>query len=87
MTCGSLETGFLLHGARGGPAEPRLCQNWLSRYIQERGLPQDLTFAVLRNTCIRNLMERGTDFIQVSRLSGNRDLNDLWRKFGEFYSV
>lgn len=78
-------TGFFLRPPRGGTPEPRLCQFWLKKHLKESALPEDLTFAALRNTYIRNLMEAGADFIQVSRLSGCRDLNELWKKYGAFY--
>ena len=30
-------------------------------------------------------MEQGADFIRVSQLTGVHELNDLWKRFGEFY--
>lgn len=72
---------------RGGTPEPRLCQFWLKKHLKENALPEDVTYAALRNTYIRNLMEAGTDFIQVSYLSGCRDLNELWKKYGRFTKV
>lgn len=84
-TDGANQAGFFLHPPRGGTPEPRLCQFWLKKHLKENALPEDLTYAALRNTYIRNLMEIGTDFIEVSRLSGCRDLNELWKKYGAFY--
>ncbi len=77
--------GFYLLSPRRSPLEPRLCQFWLKRYLEEWELPEDITFSALRNTYIKNLMESGVDFIEVSRRSGNKNLNDLWQKFGQFY--
>lgn len=78
-------SGFFIRPPRGGTPEPRLCQFWLKKHLKESALPEDLTYAALRNTYIRDLMEAGTDFIQISRLSGCKDLNELWKKYGTFY--
>lgn len=77
--------GFFIRPPRDGTPEPRLCQFWLKKHLKENALPEDITYAALRNTYIRNLMESGIEFIQVSRLSGCRDLNELWKKYGAFY--
>lgn len=77
----------MIRPPRGGAPEPRLCQFCLKKHLNESGLPADITFAALRNTYIRGLMEVGTDFIQISRLSGCRDLNELWKKYGVFYKI
>lgn len=79
--------GHVVRSSRGEDTEPRLCQIWLKKFLSEENLSQDITYAVLRNTYIRTLMEKGIDFIEVSRLSGCRDLNDLWKKYGDFYRV
>lgn len=84
---GQSQTGFFVKHTRGEGCEPRLCQFWLKKHLKENRLPEDITFVTLRNTYIRRLLESGTDFIQVSYLSGCKDLNLLWRKFGEFYLV
>lgn len=82
---GVSKSGFFLQSARGAGTEPRLCQLWLKRHLKSASLPEDIGFSTLRNSYIRGLMESGEDFIRVSQLSGCRDLNDLWRKFGMFY--
>lgn len=82
---GAEDLGWVIRSAWEAGAEPRLCQIWLRDHIKKTGLPKDITYAALRNTYIRDLVESGTDFIKISRLTGNRDLNDLWRKFGEYY--
>ena len=79
------ESGFFIRPADGG-AEPRLCQRWLKKHLKDHGLPEDIGFAVLRNTYIRDLMAGGEDFIRVSVLSGVKDLNELWRRYGAYYS-
>ncbi len=76
---------FFLLSPRHSPLEPRLCQLWLKQYLNERGLPKDITFTALRNTYIKDLMESGMDFIEISRRSGNKNLNELWQRFGRFY--
>ncbi len=82
---GNSEKGFFLRSTRGGAAEPRLCQFWLKSFLNAYHLPLDITFAVFRNTYIKNLMESGMDFIEISRHSGCKNLNDLWQRFGRFY--
>ena len=77
--------GFFIRPPRGGTPEPRLCQFWLKKHLKENALSEDITYAALRNTYICNLMESGTEFIRVSHLSGCRDLNELWKKYGAFY--
>ena len=81
----SSDRGLFIRSIRGDKTEPRLCQIWFKHFISKLEIKDDITYAVLRNTYVKNLMENGTDFIDISRLAGYSDLNDLWKKFGVFY--